>query len=231
MLTIVPTLGLLLSTLHFFGRQQDSERALQQAGALALERDAARAASQAREREAGLAAQHLRDLESSEHRFQSAFMQASIGMALVSLDGLIHLANPALCALLGDKAMDLTGQHFGDYVAGNHNQRVQATLADVARGSAETLPVELCCHRRDGRKVWASISCSMFSVPDDNGPSLILQIQAITGRRQAEVELQHRAFHDKLTGLPNRDRLLETLRLALARADGGPGLCRDVSRL
>ena len=223
MLTIVPTLGLLLSTLHFFARQQESERAVQQAAAVALEREAALAASQAREREAELAAQHLRDLETSERRFQSAFTQASIGMALVSLDGQIHLANPALCGLLGDKAVGLIGQKLGDYVAGSDLKRVHATLAEVARGSADTLPVELCCHRHDGREVWASLSCSMFSEPDSHGPSLILQIQDITARRHAEVELQHRAFHDKLTGLPNRERFHETLDLAIARADGGPG--------
>ncbi len=223
MLTIVPTLGLLLSTLHFYARQQESERAVQQADAVALERDAALAASQARAREAEMAAQHLRDLETSERRFQSAFTQASIGMALVSLDGQIHLANPALRVLLGDEAVDLTGQKFGDYVASNDFKRVQATLAEVARGSADTLPVELCCRRHDGGEVWASISCSMFSVPEADGASLILQIQDITARRHAEVELQHRAFHDKLTGLPNRERFHETLSLAIARADSGPG--------
>jgi diguanylate cyclase (GGDEF)-like protein/PAS domain S-box-containing protein len=223
MLTIVPTLGLLLSTLHFFARQQASEHAVQQAAAVALERDAALAASQAREREAELAAQYLRDLETSERRFQSAFTQASIGMALVSLDGQIHLANPALRGLLGDKAVDLTGQRFGDYVASNDLKRLHGTLAEVARGSADTLPVELCCQRHDGGQVWASISCSLFSEPDSDGPSLIMQIQDISARRHAEVELQHRAFHDKLTGLPNRERFHETLRLAITRADSGPG--------
>ncbi len=81
----------------------------------------------------------------------------------------------------------------------------------------------LCCHRVDGGEVWASISCSLFALPDADGPSLILQIQDITARRQAELELQHRAFHDKLTGLPNRERYHEALRLAIARADSGPG--------
>ncbi len=225
MLTIVPTLGLLLSTLHFFARQQKSERAVQQATAMALERDAALAASQAREREAELAAQHLRDLEVSERRFQGAFTRASIGMALVSADGRVHLCNPALRSLLADEETELAGRTFADFVARDDRKRLHATLAEVARGSADTLPVELCCHRVDGGKVWASISCSLFALPDADadGPSLILQIQDITARRQAEIELQHRAFHDKLTGLPNRERFHEALRLAIARADSGPG--------
>jgi diguanylate cyclase (GGDEF)-like protein len=84
-------------------------------------------------------------------------------------------------------------------------------------------PVELSCRRHDGAEVWASISCSLFTQPDDAGPNLILQIQDITARRRAESELQHRAFHDKLTGLPNRERFHEALEVAIARADGGPG--------
>ena len=50
-----------------------------------------------------------------------------------------------------------------------------------------------------------------------------MQVQDITARRSAEIELQHRAYHDKLTGLPNRDRFHQALGVAIERADGGPG--------
>ena len=223
MLAIIPVIALLLTTLHFYSRQQEADEAAQRAAAKALEREAELAASQALQREAELAAQHLRDLETSERRFHSAFTHASIGMALVSLDGEIHQANAALRALLGDPDADLTGRVFGEFVTEDYLQRLDSTLALVAQGCGDIQPVELCCRRSDGGDVWASISCSLFSEPDAAGPSLILQIQDITARRRAESELQHRAFHDKLTGLPNRERFHEALGMAIARADGGPG--------
>ncbi|WP_088282109.1 bifunctional diguanylate cyclase/phosphodiesterase [Ideonella sp. A 288] len=223
MLPLIPIIALLLTTLHFFSRQQEADEAAQRAAAKALEHEAELAASQARQREAELAAQHLRDLETSERRFHSAFTHASIGMALVSLDGAIHQVNPALRALLGCQDLNLQGRRFGDFVGAADLQRLDATLALVADGQGDMLPVEFCCRRTDGAEVWASISCSLFSEPDAAGPSLILQIQDITARRRAEAELQHRAFHDKLTGLPNRECFHDALTLAIARSDAGPG--------
>ena len=223
MLTIVPTLILLLSTTHFLSRQQKTDEAMRRAAALALEREAELVVSQARQREAELAAQHLLQLETSERRFHSAFTHASIGMALVSPDGGIHLANPALHTLLGCAPGALAGQLFGQHVDASDRPRLIHTLARLAQGRAETAPIELCCRRPDGTAVWASVGCSMFSDPDASGPSLIMQIQDITARRSAEIELQHRAYHDKLTGLPNRDRFHQALGLAIDHADGGPG--------
>ena len=235
MLTIVPTLGLLLTTMHFFSRQQEADEAVRHAAAQTLEREAELAVSQARQREAEQAAQHLRDLETSERRFNSAFTHASIGMALLSLDGTIHLANPALQTLLGCPDASLEERLFTDFVVTADRPRLANTLARLASGSADTAPVELCCQQpnhgkdggkngsKDGDEVWVSIGCSLFTAPDAAGPSLIMQIQDITARRSAEIELQHRAYHDKLTGLPNRDRFHQALGAAIERADGGPG--------
>ena len=49
----------------------------------------------------------------------------------------------------------------------------------------------------------------------------------VTDRRLAEAQLQHQAFHDALTGLPNRTLFLDRLEQALARAQRqqrGPGV-------
>jgi diguanylate cyclase (GGDEF)-like protein/PAS domain S-box-containing protein len=223
MLTIVPMLGLLLTTLHFFNRQQDADAAVRDAAAQALEREAVLARSQALQREAELAAQHMRDLEVSERRFQSAFAHASIGMALLSLDGTIHLANPALAGLLGCEDPQLAGRLFQTFVDPADQGRLVSSLGRLSRGSSDVMTIELCCRRPDGQPVWVSVSCSVFSQPDDDGPSLIMQIQDVTARRTAELELHHRANHDKLTGLANRDSFHRALELAIERADGGPG--------
>ena len=42
----------------------------------------------------------------------------------------------------------------------------------------------------------------------------------VTDRRRAEEQLQHDAFHDALTGLPNRALFIDRLQAALARLQG-----------
>ena len=91
----VPILAMMLATLHYFFRQQEADEVVRQAGA------------EAAERERELAARHVLELEASERRFHSAFTHASIGMALLSFEGHILQANPALRVLVGRSGEEL----------------------------------------------------------------------------------------------------------------------------
>ncbi|HSW08541.1 putative bifunctional diguanylate cyclase/phosphodiesterase [Aquabacterium sp.] len=222
MLAMVAIVALLFTTLHFFTLQQQADDAVRQAAADAIEREAELAASIARERAAALKAHHLRELEQSERRFHNAFTHASIGMALLHFDGRIRQANPALHALLGREAVALESQLFGDLLSPADAALLRQEMARVAARETESLSLELCCRHRDGSEVWVSANSSLFSEPGANEPCFILQIQDISARRRAEHELRHRAFHDKLTGLPNRERFNEVLCAALAAAQVDP---------
>jgi diguanylate cyclase (GGDEF)-like protein len=83
--------------------------------------------------------------------------------------------------------------------------------------------MEFRCRRADGSDVWVSLYASFFSDARSTEPSLILQVQDISARRHAEARLEMIAFHDPLTGLPNRTRLMELLGHALAAANSDPG--------
>ena len=51
---------------------------------------------------------------------------------------------------------------------------------------------------------------------------IVVNSRDVTERREAETRLAHQAFHDPLTGLPNRARFAELLEAAVrrARSDG-----------
>ncbi len=220
LLAVMPTAAMMLVSLHFFGRQQEAESCARMAEARALQHEADLAVSLARQREAEMAAGHLRALERSDQRFHSAFTHASIGMALLTDRGVVQLANPALAHLLGLRPDDLHGRPFADFVLVEDGRCLISTSVDSA-------PVhhEVPCRQATGDEVWASITCARFSeivespVPADSAPpSFIIQVQDITARRRAERELHHRAFHDKLTGLPNRDHFLRALTASIGAA-------------
>jgi diguanylate cyclase (GGDEF)-like protein/PAS domain S-box-containing protein len=203
LMAMVPMLGLMLATLHYFFRQQEAAEAVRQAGA------------EAQEREKEVAQRHVQELQASERRFHSAFTHASIGMALLSFDGRILQANPALRSLLGRSDDELCERRFQDVVLPQDRAMLQVQLGLVDAHEFEGFAVELRCCHSNGEAVWVAAHCSFFSEPGTGTPSLILQVQDITARRTAEEGLHHIAFHDALTGLPNRRRFYEHLEQAV----------------
>jgi diguanylate cyclase (GGDEF)-like protein len=72
--------------------------------------------------------------------------------------------------------------------------------------------------RPDGRVVWIHDRSAM--VCDRDGAPLLVQgvMFDITATKEMALRMQHMAYHDILTGLPNRAMFQDHLELALARA-------------
>ena len=91
--------------------------------------------------------------------------------------------------------------------------------AELARTDATREPFAL-EHRHvaaDGRVVWTRTEAALVDGSDGTAhwQGFIVDI---TERKRLEAELSHQAFHDALTGLPNRALLLDRAEQALARA-------------
>jgi len=211
LLGALPVIAMLLTTVHYFLRQQETDDAVR--------KDRIEAA----EREAEQSALHLTALRGSEQRFHSAFTHASIGMALVAFDGRVLQANAALAALLGEGRADaLVGIPFGDHVLHEDLPLLEKELGRIHGDTVASFAVEVRCRRRAGGQLWVALHCGYFSDPSSAAPCLILQVQDISARRHAEAQLNHIAFHDGLTGLPNRARFHALLVQALAAAKADP---------
>jgi len=211
LIVAVPMAALLVTTLHYFFRQQQANEAMRKNHLDAIER------------EAQLGARHVRELEASERRFHSAFTHASIGMALVSPAGRVVQANEALRGLVGLGSYESMSQRLiADFVDAADVDRLNARLAELNAKKVESFSVELQLRHGEGDVVWAAVHGSFISDIESASPSLILQLQDVTARRDAEARLHYIAFHDSLTGLPNRRRFQDELEQALALAKAEP---------
>jgi diguanylate cyclase (GGDEF)-like protein/PAS domain S-box-containing protein len=205
-----PIVAVIFAACHFYLKQAD-ERAR-----------ADRARSEAERAQTEQAKRHLQELQESEQRFRSAFDYASIGMALVAPDGRWLQVNRALCQILGHTEEELLATDF-------QNLTHPDDLDSARRGLAQLLADQVPAHQMEqryvhklGHAVWALLSASVIRDVSSRSQRLIFQIQDITDRKRAEEQLLHDAFHDGLTGLPNRALFMDHLQLALARAQRHP---------
>jgi predicted signal transduction protein with EAL and GGDEF domain len=98
-----------------------------------------------------------------------------------------------------------------------------AAVEDCRSQPGELVELELRA-AGDAHEQWfAARLVDLESVPSVAGTLMVLQ--DVTARKGLERELTHSAFHDSLTGLPNRALLRDRLETAIARSNRtGQGL-------
>ena len=139
----------------------------------------------------------------SEERFRRAFLDSAIGMALLDANGRICSVNHALCQILGYGAIHLKGCFAWAFAVPEHAGNIRAAVADLVEGKSDSFIVERQYLRADSAPVWLRISLSALRL-EGRPLNAIALCEDVSARRQMSDELQHRAFHDSLTGLPNR---------------------------
>lgn len=150
--------------------------------------------------------------------FECAFEHAAIGMAIVGADGRLLKVNRALCETFGysaDELLDVGRELFYPDGAGEDRPRLEGMISGVTR----SYRTERRCSRKDGGEVWVLLHVSLARDGDGEPLYFIIQAQDVTERKTLEGRLAHLAYHDALTGLPNRVLLEERMERAIARSD------------
>lgn len=157
-----------------------------------------------------------RALQESEQYFRNAFDHAA-GMAVVGLDGRWLQVNESLCKMLGYAEQELLQNGFQAVThpsdLGNDLENLQLLLADKI---SDYQLEKRYCHKT-GSTVWVLQSTSLIRDLEGNPRHVIFQIQDISDRKKGEELIHHAAFHDGLTGLPNRTLFTDRLSMAIER--------------
>jgi diguanylate cyclase (GGDEF)-like protein/PAS domain S-box-containing protein len=129
--------------------------------------------------------------------------------------------NPAWQRILGYQLENCLGQPFLDYVHPDDRQANLDIFVETLTGGKEKCRFEARYLCADGEVRWMEINAWIFRGPDGQSLGSTGTITDVTDRRLAEMELERRATHDALTGLPNRAMLDQELSAAISRCAAG----------
>ncbi|MDX6641502.1 MAG: hypothetical protein QOF12_2513, partial [Solirubrobacteraceae bacterium] len=158
------------------------------------------------------------ELRAERDRAQRYLDVAGVTLLAIDLDGRVTMLNRTGHTLLGYEDGELIGaDYFSTCFPADSAERLRASFAAHMAADDVNAEAELEVLCRDGSTrvvMWRT------NVLRDAGRpvGLLGSGTDITDRRKAQEQITHMAYHDSLTGLPNRAMLREHLDLALARA-------------
>jgi diguanylate cyclase (GGDEF)-like protein/PAS domain S-box-containing protein len=141
------------------------------------------------------------------------FDNAAIGMAVVSTDGSWLQVNEALCKLLGYSEQELRAMSFQRLTHPEDLRHVQSYIQRVLEGYIQSHEQEKRYIHEQGHAVWVQWHVSLLKDSETGTKRLFFQVQDISDRKKAEEKLTQ----DTLTGLPNRARFYDLLKLRVSR--------------
>lgn len=156
-------------------------------------------------------------LHTSEARFRRMTEAAQDIVAVVSPDGIISYVSPSATAVLGVQSDELLGQTFGQAVHPEDVAVVRDLLADVIDGATAGDAVEFRFQHKNGAWRWLE-ALATNGLADPSIEGIVLNLRDVTDRRAAQERVTHLAYHDNLTGLPNRSLLQDRINQAISRA-------------
>lgn len=147
----------------------------------------------------------------------NVYHNISEGVFATALDGTIVSVNPAFCTMTGYQPEELIGQN-PRIVKSNQHDLVFYKGMWEAIGDHGSWQGEIWNRRKDGALFLASETITAICDGEGNIQNYAVVLRDVTESKQKEEFIQHQAYHDALTNLPNRSLFFDRLERALAQA-------------
>lgn len=147
----------------------------------------------------------------------SVFENSVEGVIVTNADGVIQSVNPAFTHISGYGAHEAMGKKPGILRSGKHEPEFYKRMWDdlISKGRWEG---EIWNRKKSGEPYLQK--STITAIKDFSGA--VTQYASvfydITEMRRSEQEVEYKAYHDALTGLPNRQLFIDRLKHAIVRA-------------
>ncbi len=162
-----------------------------------------------------------RRMEAQLRLSSTVFDQAPDGIAIVDARARVLSLNPSLVAATGYRLQDLVGRPVSLLRPGRQGTDTYRALRQALEQDG-CWEGEMTVRRRDGQEFLARVSVSVVGGSGAQVDQYVIICNDVSELRRKDDYIAHLAFHDELTGLPNRALLTDRLnhRIALAEREG-----------
>jgi len=152
----------------------------------------------------------------SQTRLSALIRNASDVVCIVARDGRITFMSPSVKRMFGRSPKELIGKPIAALTHPEEAHRVDAFLATVA-APENTRPPIAEFRVRNAVDQWRDVEALGTNLlADEQIEGIVLNVRDISERKAFQAELEHQAFHDTITGLPNRALFRNRVEHALA---------------
>lgn len=159
------------------------------------------------------------ELAAAEQRYRALVEQSLAGVYVIQGGNIVY-ANPMMSSIFGYATDELVGIPTVQLVAPEDRAMVTDNVRRRLAGEIQSMRYAFTGLRKDGQRIDVEVHGNTAQL--DGQPAVIGVLLDITARRKLEQELEHLAYFDPMTELPNRkmffDRL-ETLTAVARRSD------------
>lgn len=156
-------------------------------------------------------------LRESEARYRLMTENSTDMISRTSKEGVVLYASDASRRLLGYEPSELAGRSFYDFIFEPDREEVLYVSTLIHESGPTTFAYRV--EKKDGSLVWfETTSRSVRDLVTGDIREIVGVSRDITERKHVEEQIEYQAYHDALTGLPNRRLFRDRLTVALAHA-------------
>ena len=157
-------------------------------------------------------------LEASEGRFKALTESAMDIVTVLDAQGVIVYQSPSVMHLLGHDPDEMIGRSQFDLVHRDDVKPMRAMFEELIARGKMSHTIEFRVRSKSG--VWCTLEAigkNCLNVPEVRG--IIVNTRDVTDRKTIQQRIQHLAYHDALTDLPNRSLMQDRISQAIGRAE------------
>ena len=156
-------------------------------------------------------------LQLREERFRALVERSSDAIALLNSVGMIHYAGSSTPRVLGYEPAESVGESLFAWMHPDDALGAQHAFLGVLTERNKSAALQCRLRHKDGSWRWIEGSATNL-LDEPSVQAVVLNYRDISDRKLVEQQIEHQAFHDHLTGLPNRLLFYDRLELGIAHA-------------